>query len=157
LRPRATTSYKTSQYISVVYHTLPDHRRGPCLTRTLRHYLKTARLCRVCTPLYCLRSRATTLHTPSQYISYSNIYTRSPVASLDLHTLYIYQSVQYLILRSALYISVCTVFDTTISLICIASDYPNTVRALSIQFIYKICSISQPYTQSALVTTPVYK
>jgi hypothetical protein len=49
-------------------------------------------------------------------ISYSNIYTRSPVASLDCIP-YIYQSVQYLILRSALYISVCTVFDTTISLI----------------------------------------
>jgi hypothetical protein len=39
--------------------------------------------CRECTPLYCSRSRATTLHTPSQYISYSNIYPRSTVS--DTH------------------------------------------------------------------------
>jgi hypothetical protein len=117
-RSRATTLYKTSQYISVIYIIL--YTRSSTRSVSYKHlaplpYYSPSfyqdSLCPTCTNSVARVYYTVLFAIPRHYftyalsyISYSNIYTRSPVASLDCMPYILYQSVQFSILRSALYV-----------------------------------------------------
>jgi hypothetical protein len=98
--PRATTLYRTSQYISVLLHII--------YTRSLsRSCVRHAPIpCRLCTPLYCSRSRVTTLYRTSQYIS---------VLLYILYTSSSTRSVSYTHLAPLLYIRPLNIYISRIS------------------------------------------